>query len=537
MDDKLPGNYRDLPYALSPSANQLVRTNEPALESQIPELLNSIAVAQKAKSTLALEIIGAEMELDRLRRLDDNVTLHIQRCISAIGPIRRLPAEILSRIFILHRDACFYTFKGNNNEDDAHMFASGEVWRIPHVCAYWRSIALGTRELWSRFLLRCPGAEVQSRVQAGWQTWLQRAGSHSLDFSFICPGTHVDHLGRSVEEDYCHALLGVLLSRCQHWKDVRFRLPGSALASFAAIKGNIPLVETVHLERVIPRLSPPYAFNAFSVAPKLYKLYLSNLLSRTRADFPWHQITHYGGDFWDEKSQRHVLALAPNTSTFIMDIPHRPNGSAPISHQLRHLYFTAGETTLQRLVLPALQTIRFSMQHSHVPLVAKLLQRSGAAITQLHLDGWVKQGLDSQILAGMPELMGLAIVGGGGDDPHIPANHETDLTFDHIAAVSGRSFKLLPKLRVLSITGLQLTSPFLRMVESRRRALVECEPLKSLELPALSVLHSQSAQFLERLQRLEAEGLRLSFSVVVRPDPPAGRRIWRRRLLAQDLSE
>ncbi|KDQ62007.1 hypothetical protein JAAARDRAFT_123034, partial [Jaapia argillacea MUCL 33604] len=91
------------------------------------------------------EFDEAEVELRKLRRrisaLEEKRDFTQSRCtniISLLAPIRRLPPEIISKIF-------------------AHTLGPGLVdplkhplpVLLTHVCSYWRHIALSTPTLWS----------------------------------------------------------------------------------------------------------------------------------------------------------------------------------------------------------------------------------------------------------------------------------------------------------------------------------------------------------------------------------------------------
>ncbi|KAJ7715016.1 hypothetical protein DFH07DRAFT_785683 [Mycena maculata] len=99
---------------------------------------------------------------------------------------------------------------------------------------------------------------------------------------------------------------------------------------------------------------------------------------------PWAQITHYQGDQFDHTGA-HIIELAPNLLTFTLQTEN-VHFTPPFSHHMRHLDVHTGWRPLDRLKLPALERLCFSMQqHQNTGAVACLLERSGAPVTDLSI--------------------------------------------------------------------------------------------------------------------------------------------------------
>lgn len=168
----------------------------------------------------------------RIRSLADQKTLVESQLASAVAlqcPVRRLPREVLARVFILGvRDL----------DDDDPLFLS----RATLACRHWRDVALDTPELWARIV-------VDHHNGLGCATRrLQRSKGVPLDISIdFSPRTPVRHdvsleVGRAID---------LLRSETHRWRTFRLRVPhrAPALAALARCTARAPLLEhfSVHV--------------------------------------------------------------------------------------------------------------------------------------------------------------------------------------------------------------------------------------------------------------------------------------------------
>ena len=220
------------------------------------------------------------MDLDRLLRQETNAARHIQRCTSATGPLRRLPFEMLSRIFAFHRELCFQT-ETSGVEDllGISLFDASEVLLVAHICAKWRTVALETQELWGSFHFRCPGHPLRPDTFLGWETWLKRGGRHPHSFKYSCPGNHNMEPGPDAKNT-CRHVLRLFLEHSAQWKCAQLSLPYSSSDTLIQAEGKVPLLEQLHLNIVLlPTITIP-GIAAFSIAPKLRPVRLGKGLPR-----------------------------------------------------------------------------------------------------------------------------------------------------------------------------------------------------------------------------------------------------------------
>ncbi|KAJ7478893.1 hypothetical protein FB451DRAFT_1240155 [Mycena latifolia] len=117
-----------------------------------------------------MEITETRMKLLRLEREALYISRHIERCKLPMAPIRRVPPEILSKIFVSYSDLI--------NDSPSFSDVRRGVWLLGHVCGHWRAVGLSTSALWSSFFFSCPAKIRDPKALA--TEFLRRSGSHPL---------------------------------------------------------------------------------------------------------------------------------------------------------------------------------------------------------------------------------------------------------------------------------------------------------------------------------------------------------------------
>ncbi|KAF7335572.1 hypothetical protein MVEN_02211300 [Mycena venus] len=476
-------------YTVSPSTNEVLRNNGTPDESQTREIRDSLTAAQAVRASLAPQIIEAELRLLHLQRLDENAAQHIQRSIGALSLVRRLPAEMVSRIFAFHQKNCFPIEFPHLGETST--FDTQEMWRAGMICRKWRAIALDTGELWSTFIFQCSG---DPRKEEAARTWLERTGNHLLTFTFNCPGHPTNDGG-------CRSVFDMLLSKCNRWKDAQFKLSAPLLQALNSVRANVPNLEKLDIS--LSSSSSLDAIDAFSNAPRLRDLNLSAVLPNVIMELPWAQITHYQGDEFDPE-HNHVLNLAQNMRSFVLN--SRSRGlTAPLIHsQMRNLSIICSNNTLANLEVPALEDLRFPL--SEAQAVKSLLERSNCAITELRIDGFDPREWEIlRVFAATPALASLTLFG----DSRYSLDSTVEDTFGRSTAeqfytriAEADDPVLLPNLRRLFVNNVLLTDAFMKMVESRRVAAGGTVALESLSVSNFVVYVAEDTSMSARLSAL-----------------------------------
>ncbi|KAJ7138106.1 hypothetical protein C8R44DRAFT_555779, partial [Mycena epipterygia] len=129
-----------------------------------------------------------DSEIERLKEtlqamLADRMKLqqYAQGCRSAMSPIRRLPPEILCEIFMAHSSS---SPQPHSSAGEKKNISKSDLLLVSHVCAQWRTLALGTPRLWSDIAVDLyfwpPDPTSFLRLL---RTSLERGAGHPLTFS------------------------------------------------------------------------------------------------------------------------------------------------------------------------------------------------------------------------------------------------------------------------------------------------------------------------------------------------------------------
>src|SRR5882672_9516402 len=170
-------NHMELPTT---PVLDLLGGNYVASESQAQMICDTIS------SVRAGNISRLEGEITRLRAVLDGLTakldafqIYTHSLVALVAPIRRLPPEVLSEIFLHYND--------ENNISDLQLNTAPLL--LGGVCSRWRTIALSTPRLWTSFALTIQPKYLKSDVMLA-KTWLARAGTCPLTIRLASHGSY-----------------------------------------------------------------------------------------------------------------------------------------------------------------------------------------------------------------------------------------------------------------------------------------------------------------------------------------------------------
>ncbi|KAF5376440.1 hypothetical protein D9615_008671 [Tricholomella constricta] len=196
---------------------------------------------------------------------------NLEASAASLSGTPALPTEILSKVFLHCTDI------------DGSLTPANTI-HVPllltKVCRSWRTIAIGTRFLWSRLYLSItPNATYQTALVS---TWLARSGA--------CP-LKIYIMWNDPPFFMSHPVLDILVQHSHHWHSMYFFLPNTAYRSLSPIQGNLPLLAELSLGTHEPPPLTDAVIDAFSTAPNLRSLECVNLHPYTFS-FPWAHLSH-----------------------------------------------------------------------------------------------------------------------------------------------------------------------------------------------------------------------------------------------------
>ncbi|KAJ6456085.1 hypothetical protein C8R45DRAFT_580954 [Mycena sanguinolenta] len=272
----------DMDPTQSPSlvSSDIVKTNDPPLDSQIPVLQDFISKGCARMATLETKIALLKSSLDKLVQQKDELAAEIRMHENALSPLRRMPTEILSHIF---------TYTLPPHEPDAES----APWTVSAICARWRAIAVSDPCLWTtiRHDLTLKRGEDTDVLKC--QIQLSRSGQLPLNVEF-----HLHFWTVLTPED--HQMLDLVCAHTGHWETVSFVGPTELYEPLrSAIQG--PLFQLRRLEIEIPLYI--YSDDEGNTPWELHDVPLLQTVSfnRTLWEFPlrmmlpWPQLSRFGG--------------------------------------------------------------------------------------------------------------------------------------------------------------------------------------------------------------------------------------------------
>ncbi|KAJ6520523.1 hypothetical protein C8R45DRAFT_1121060 [Mycena sanguinolenta] len=280
---------------------------------------------------------GSETSINALRR--QNASLHEtnQLCCSILSPLRRIPAEILSFIFLLSTPTI-----SEVRYVPWHEYLFWSPWTLGRVCRRWRSVALASPALWSSIIMRNPNDEESEFYSLPMlEEQLTRSGMSPLHVVFDYESFN-DKTGGHVAED----VLKTLARHSSRWKSLY--ITATQFTRLTSVRGRLPLLEKLAVwgrdeEAICSGDSPAPEINHFLIAPRLQSVEVDD--GFPWFDFPWAQLTRYEalGPWGGHISALVHLKNAELCSFMIADEPdlHDP--------------YTWGDHTVQLLKLRQLQ--------------------------------------------------------------------------------------------------------------------------------------------------------------------------------------
>lgn len=215
---------------------------------------------------------------------------------SLSSPIRRLPSELLSEIF-LH--CC-----------PPHIYSYGYGRKTPQiilsqVCNSWRNVAICTPTLWASIAvtgpLNCPPNTVELT-----KTWLSRSQGCPLSILYL------DTWG---ELESTHELLQLVMRSSERWKNLDIvNVSVKALATLSEVMGRIPMLTELNLSA-----DEDHAWHepitTFAIAPNLRRVSVN---SSDILVLPWSQLREFEARVDSVEDGLDVLRRSPNLEVYTL---------------------------------------------------------------------------------------------------------------------------------------------------------------------------------------------------------------------------
>ncbi|KAF7365084.1 F-box domain-containing protein [Mycena venus] len=340
-------------------SNDILETNNPPLESQIPFLRDFISSGRARMAILNAKTAFLQSELDKLRLESDALDVEICKHQGGLSPLRRMPTEILSLIFT-------FTLP-------PHPRAESAPWTISAVCSRWRAIVISQPCFWS-FIQLDYHSEFSPITSFRLETQLRRSGELPLKIEIL-----MDNIPFRSWESF---KLRILCEHAERWEKIS--IEGSAeLCEHLGyyIPDRLPLLRELTIELEFDDDGPDVSLDMFSDAPQLQQVVANkkNWFYPIAMVLPWSQMLRYGGsNTWD--GHLHSLHNATNLVDCSLEISGSsflPSTPIVLPHLLR-LSLSHAEF-LGSLATPAL----LELYCDYAPAVLPFLNRQTCKLRKL----------------------------------------------------------------------------------------------------------------------------------------------------------
>ncbi|KAF5389778.1 hypothetical protein D9757_006016 [Collybiopsis confluens] len=216
----------------SAELNERLRLCYGLTDSQLSEIRTLIKAAQRDIASYDQELHRLDMEAIRLRSRREALMNSIGKLSTLLSPVRRLPNEILLRIF----SSCC-----QENDISSTLPGAAAALTLSAVCTKWRAIVMSSPACWSNLTVEAPyedideeeEAEEEEELARRVEIYLTRSKNHPLILD-------LDPSHRSYGE---HPVLALLAQESQRWKVLTYRgryIP-SAYSAFQSL--SLPILE------------------------------------------------------------------------------------------------------------------------------------------------------------------------------------------------------------------------------------------------------------------------------------------------------
>ena len=252
----------------------------------VPELLGSNAIPSASQTDLVLDTIsdtqyqiavidanltGLMVKVDELRSKRDALVHYTTRHSALIAPIRRLPPEVMSEIF-LH---CMAPVDPFDPRESPRLDKSPLL--VSQLCSRWRKIALSTPRLWTSFALTIQPKYLKDDVLLA-KTWLGRSGTCPLSIALGSRGNY----SRSMQ-----SLTDVFLLHCERWYDIQLSLPIPVIRTLSTAKNRLPMLHSIFIGGEWEE-----DIDVFECAPQLRRVTLEVHGLSCKVKLPWNQLQY-----------------------------------------------------------------------------------------------------------------------------------------------------------------------------------------------------------------------------------------------------
>ncbi|KAF7292101.1 F-box domain-containing protein [Mycena indigotica] len=174
-------------------------------------------------------IAAKETEISQVKEARESLQRYASATESLLAPIRRLPPELLGKVFVA------LIALPSVNETRLERLGNARVVRITGVCYLWHSLVHKTPQLWTNIHANIDDSVPPALAEHLIAVSLQRSAGLPLD-------VHVQ-----LRPMWTLGLFQTLLDQCERWENAELALSHAHVELLSAARPRFPLLETLDL--------------------------------------------------------------------------------------------------------------------------------------------------------------------------------------------------------------------------------------------------------------------------------------------------
>ncbi|KAK7051994.1 hypothetical protein R3P38DRAFT_2858010 [Favolaschia claudopus] len=473
----------------APSLSERLRHNILPLDVEKKTIRSSIDIARSRVA--ALQGQAALVEIEALSE-------YVTQYLSLLAPLRRLPVDILRRIFL---DPVVHEKK--SRQIDRHsILLHYRPNSLGAVCYHWRCVSLEIAPLWSSLVVFLN--QPDRYTIDGLRVALQRSQKAPLHLAFRpVLSSSWSTLDTEMMQEVC--------SHSERWVSVDMSSNRELLRWLSSAENRLDSLQTLRILYTESFSTDRGPCKVFAHAPKLRTLRLIQHLRYSPSAapiLPWSQFTQLCIDTgWDKLGYHYVLSQAQNVHELFASIGGVPH-SAPLQatlHLLHKLHVHHKDrpslenelNLLNHLTAPAMKELFVSsckLDNLTSLTIQSFLSRSSARLQSLALHDTPIRAADLvSLLRMVPTVQRLTLA-------KLLPNAVTNRVVQSLTASAFSAEEiLLPKMASFVVDGGYLFTPdaLFSMLESRLASTNALSQLKALTiiLPTLAISASRLESF------------------------------------------
>ncbi|KAF8216808.1 hypothetical protein K438DRAFT_1953704 [Mycena galopus ATCC 62051] len=314
----------DLPHPnLTESPRDILETNDPPSESEIPVLREFVSKARVRAAALDAKIALLQSSLELLLKEKHELDAKISMHRGGLSLLRRMPTEIMSHIFV-------FTLPPHQ------PYATSAPWTISAVCARWWEITISQPSFWTSISYDPDRTHSPMRYNS-YEIQLRRSGQSPLNVKFASSDEFI------VEDE--RRILQIICKEAGRWETVSFSGPDELYEDIGLfIQDQLAHLRKLTIEKWYTHEDTP--LDIFGDAPQLHTVSVNReaWAYPVTMTLPWSQLVGYGGsNTWD--GHLDALQLASN----LVDCSLEIQGTSFLT-----------ETPLTPIILPRLLRLSLS---------------------------------------------------------------------------------------------------------------------------------------------------------------------------------